>query len=228
MRKISVFIIIAVFFFTEASVVAEHKEGKWKKLKYSDGILVEKRHVEGSPLMAFRGRGTINGSILEILSIISDAKNHSQWVANCIEAKILEQLAPRKYVYYSSTKTPWPLNDRDFVSLAKIHVNKKNHSIAIVTHETKHEKAPKNTGRVRMSFIRVTWYMKALKKYKGKKTYIVFKVHANPGGSIPNWIVNMVSKKIPYKSIKNLEKRVASGKIDKSFLEKYKQYKDWY
>lgn len=228
MKRISTFIIIAIFFFAGASVVAEHKEGKWEKLKYSDGILVEKRHVEGSPLMAFRGRGTINGSILEILSIISDAKNHSQWVANCIEAKILEQLGPKKYVYYSSTKTPWPLNDRDFVSLAKVHVNKKNHSIAIVTHETKHEKAPKNTGRVRMSFIRVTWYMKAIKKYKGKKTYIVFKVHANPGGSIPNWIVNMVSKKIPYKSIKNLEKRVASGKIDKSFLEKYKQYKDWY
>ena len=107
-------------------------------------------------------------------------------------------------------------------------MNEKKKIITINTKETTHPKAPKDTGRVRMPFIRVKWMMKPLKKYQGKKTYIHFQVHADPGGLLPSWVVNMVSKKIPFKSIDNLRKHIAAGKVRKSFVDQYKQYENWY
>ena len=185
--------------------------------------------MEGSSIVEFRGFGIINGSILQILAVLSDTDRHPEWVANCIETRILEQKSDKDYIYYSSSAAPWPVTDREFISRARVLVNDKAKSITIAGRELQdHAKAPSDTGRVRMPFIRVTWYMKSLKKYKGKKTWLSFRVHADPGGLIPSWVVNLVSKKIPYESIRNLRRQIKIGDISDEFLEKYSQYKDWY
>lgn len=99
------------------------KSGVWEVIKKDQGITVERRVIEGSPLVEFKGHGVIDASVMEILAVISDTRNHPKWVANSIETRILHQSNDNGYIYYSAIKAPWPVADRDFVSKAKIIVN---------------------------------------------------------------------------------------------------------
>ena len=227
-KQILTIIVIIICLSPFLSVLADKNNNNWINLYIKEGITVQKKAVENSSLVEFRGMGVINGSLLEIAAIIYDTKNHPKWIANCIETKILQQKSDKEYIFYSSVKAPWPLSDRDFVGKAKVFVNKKEKAIIIKSHETNHPQAPVKHGRIRMPFIRITWFMKPLAKYKGKRTRLEFKVHADPGGWIPSWVTNWVSKRISFHSIKDLRKRIKSGKADKSFMENYKEYKDWY
>jgi len=202
--------------------------GEWQVIKRDQGITVERRKIEGSALVEFKGHGVVDASVMEILAVISDTKNHPKWVANSIETRILHSINDKNYVYYSAIKAPWPVADRDFVSRAKITVNEKQKSVTIQTYEVNHPDAPKNTGRVRMPFIRVTWHLQVMKGTNGRKTYLTFQVHANPGGLLPNWVINLASKGVPYKSILNLRKRLAETQMSPEFAEKFKRYKDWH
>jgi hypothetical protein len=42
----------------------------------------------------------------------------------------------------------------------------------------------------------------------GRATQAEYQVHADPGGSLPGWIVNMVSKEIPFQTIASLREQV--------------------
>ena len=76
--------------------------------------------------------------------------------------------------------------------------------------------------------MRTKWLFKPLKKYKGKKTWVSFTMHSDPGGNIPNWLINMISKVIPRKTIQNIRKMVKTKQYNPAFVEKYKRFKDWY
>jgi hypothetical protein len=56
--------------------------GTWQVIKQDQGITVERRKIEGSPLVEFKGHGVVDASVMEILAVISDTKNHPKWVAN--------------------------------------------------------------------------------------------------------------------------------------------------
>ena len=58
---------------------AESK-AKWETIRQEKGITVQKREVEGSSLVQFRGMGTVNATVLEILALIYDTDKHPQWV----------------------------------------------------------------------------------------------------------------------------------------------------
>ena len=200
------------------------KKAKWEKLIHKRGIVVHRRIIEGSPLVEFRGRGTVNGSLLEILAILADTDKYPQWVERNIGTRIIAKKSETEMIYYSSTKAPWPFQNRDFVARFRFVADEKNGWIHLLARNTKHPKAPKKSGMTRMPFIKVRW---SLKPMKPRKTWMEFRVHADPGGNIPDWVNNLVSKNIPYKSIVNLRKRIKQGKASKKFMNQYKQWDGW-
>jgi hypothetical protein len=42
----------------------------------------------------------------------------------------------------------------------------------------------------------------------GTTTRVEYQVHANPGGALPNWLVNYVSRDLPFKTIEGLRGQV--------------------
>jgi hypothetical protein len=57
-----------------------------------------------------------------------------------------------------------------------------------------------------MPFIRGHWILTAVRG--GKATEVEYQVHANPGGSLPDWIANLASKKLPQQTLLGLRKQV--------------------
>ena len=60
----------------------------------------------------------------------------------------------------------------------------------------------------------INWGEFSIRPINPNQTYIDFKIHAEPMGTIPSWIVNQIQRKWPYKFLKNSE-RAAKKTIPK-------------
>jgi hypothetical protein len=203
--------------------------GPWEQLRDDDGIVVHRRKHPGYSLHEFRGRGVIEAPIARILGVIQDIVNHPAWVDRCIAAKHLayvektaqlpgidQRLDDR--IVYNRTEGSWPVKDRDVVVTSHADFDVKGHEVRLTFRATTHPMMPPQDGAVRITFLRGHWTLRPTAG--GKHTWIEYQVHADPGGSLPTWIVNMATKTLPYKTLMNLRKQAARRRypdIEKAF-----------
>ncbi len=169
----------------------------WQLKKEASGIKIYTRTIQGYKLKEFKGVATVDADLKEIEEALRDAKNHSEWLANCEESEILEDRGDEMIVY-SVTEAPFPLSDRD--NVAEI-IFKKNGSDLKVTLEGKPNYIPEKDDYVRVPFLSAYWLLEPL---SDGKTQVTYQVHADPGGSVPTWLVNSFAVDNPYKTLECL------------------------
>ena len=209
-------------------ILAQPLMGKnpWQLIKNEKGIKVYKKADPKSKLLVFKGTGVINKELVYVLAVLADVKSLHKWIETVKRVEILEKRSNTELITYTITKAPWPLKDRDSVALGRVTFDKKNKWVHIRSRETKHRKKPVVERYVRVPYLRARWSFTPVKN--GKATWAEFTVQADPGGIIPSWVVNWVSKNVPYNSIENLRKRLQQGKFNPNFVEQNKKYmKDW-
>ena len=109
-------------------------------------------------------------------------------------------------IFYNRTKAPWPASDRDAVLRAITTLDTQKNVVRIELEAIEHPAWPPQKGAVRMPKLRGHWYLWPEKG--GEYTRAEYQVFANPGGSPPDWIINMVSKSIPHSTIVHLREQV--------------------
>src|SRR6185503_574679 len=95
----------------------------WEKIGDDDGIVVYRREVPGSPIIAFKGEGVINASILRVASILVDSTRATEWVESLAEARTLRHVSETEYIEYDHVGTPFVMKDRDFVIDCKLDLD---------------------------------------------------------------------------------------------------------
>src|SRR4051812_39450566 len=65
----------------------------WEKIGDDDGIAVYRREIPGSPVIAFKGDGVVNASILRVASVLVDSSRATEWVDSVVEAKTLRHVS---------------------------------------------------------------------------------------------------------------------------------------
>lgn len=186
----------------------EQGKGPWERVSTDDGILVERRTVPGSNLKEFRGRGIVEAPLGRVLAIIRDAPHRCEWMAQCANDYVVEENeAARLQISYHRTKAPWPVADRDSINRAELRVDLKKHRVFLPFEAISHPKVPVVSGVVRMPFLRGHWI---LEPGGAGGTIVEYQVHADPGGSLPEWVANLASKKLPLLTIVGLRKQ---GKV---------------
>jgi len=192
---------------TSVDTPAGKAAGPWEKVSNSDGILVERRTVPGSNLKEFRGRGVVDAALPRVLAVLQDAPHRTEWMSDCSSSYVIEENhEKRTQIAYHRTKAPWPVADRDSINRAEIHLDVENRRIVLPFEGIAHPKGPPVKGVVRMPFIRGHWILTAVRG--GKATEVEYQVHANPGGSLPDWIANLASKKLPQQTLIGLRRQV--------------------
>ena len=191
---------------THPDASQDQGKGPWERVSNSDGILVERRTVPGSNLKEFRGRGLIEAPLGRVLAIIRDAPHRCEWMAQCAQDYVVEENeAARVQISYHRTKAPWPVADRDSINRAELRVDLAKHRVFLPFEAITHPKVPPVKGAVRMPFLRGHWLLQPAGG--GAATQIEYHVHANPGGSLPEWIANLASKKLALLTIVGLRKQ---------------------
>lgn len=179
--------------------------GEWEEISNEDGITVWQQPVEGTSLVRFRGRGTVDASLKQILAVLQDFKRKTEWMESCVENRPLRFKGVGQRIVYNRTGSGVPLvSDRDVVVKTSLKVLEDVRGVELYAKDTKDPLAPEVDGVVRMPDLDLKWRLVVVSP---TTTDVTYEVMADPGGSLPLWLVNLVSKKIPHKTISNLRRQ---------------------
>ncbi len=174
----------------------------WEKVSEKEGVLTHRREVEDSPLVEFRGETVMDTSVAKILSILTDTPRKKEWVDRLEEAKDLRIESPFSRVEYNHTAAPWPAKDRDFIFSAKAFADPSEKAVLILLKSVEDSNTPEQDCCVRAQIVQGFYYLKSLSP---QQTKVIVAVNADPKGSVPKWIVNMIQKSWPRKTLLSLQ-----------------------
>lgn len=208
-----------------AAQSARAQTGAWEPVKTSDGVVVDRRTVDGSHLKEFRGRAEIQAPVAAILAVFNDIDHATEWMDSCNGSHAVEDLSDHEKVVYNRTHAPWPVSDRDAVLHNIVRFDEAARRVELQFWTVESEREPAHKGVVRMPFLRGHWTLSA--SPDGTKTRVEYQVHANPGGRLPDWLVNYASRDLPLKTIEGLRaqlKRRSYPAFDRELHVRYGQY----
>jgi hypothetical protein len=169
---------------------------QWKESKNKCGVKVSLKEVIGSPIKAFLVEGVVKATPEKVVKALMDFSSFTKWHYGVIESKELKKISENKSLAYMKLDFPWPVKNRDSIATSEIVKVGNNTKIII-------ERFPDNkmkTKNIRVSKTDGFWLVKSHKE----GSYVSQELHAEPGGSIPDWVVNMLLSKSPYQTFKGL------------------------
>jgi hypothetical protein len=195
---------------------------KWELVGNKDDIVTYRREVAGSPVIAIRGEGVVEASILRVASVLMDTARLPQWMDRVAEARRIRATSALHYVEYERATTPFPLTDRDFVIESWVEIDGAKKQMVLRARSATDPSTPL-TGLVRGEVLASTFTLTALDR--GQRTRVMAEVHTDPKGSIPKWMVNLVQKSWAHTTIMGLRSQVNKAGVPddpevKALLEK--------
>ena len=174
----------------------------WTKVDTEDGVMVYEK--ETGDFLAFRGEGQITAPIGKLLYVIEDPAHWDKWIENLDKGRILERKSPFHKVFYQSFDSPFPATDRDIVYEAKTRREAATGKVFVEMQSVRHPKAPKTVGvRVNLKYTRYE-----ITPLPNGKLHVVLETLSDPGGSLPNFLVNWAQRDYPVKLFQGLRKQV--------------------
>jgi hypothetical protein len=191
-KRLFLFVILLVGF---SAVVAQ---GKWELKKNENGIEVYTRKAATGNLKELRVLCELDATKAELINTLQDVGNYNAWVYSNKKSTILKTINPEKIIYYTQTRLPWPLKDRDLV--VELNINPIPEILNIQV-KSLPDYIPKNNNYIRVPYSLALWKVTETPDNKLKVDY-TFSV--DPGGSIPSWVVNATLAIGPYNSFMKL------------------------
>ncbi len=185
----------------------------WKTITRKQGILVSTRDEEGRQFPTFRGIGRVSANMWFILAVLEDANKHTQWMHDCSGSKVVEKVDDTSQIVYNRTDAPWPVADRDVVLKTKFSLTDDGKEIWARFKHTRSSKMGAVGGVIRMPYLKGHYHLVSIDE---GHSLVEYRVNADPGGTLPDWLVKQTTKDLPLYTLINLRKQVSkmSGKYD--------------
>ncbi len=196
--------LVAVLLLSASICLAD--DSGWTVIDQSDGITVSKRQQAGCSLPSFRGQGRIQGNVLQILAVMLDYKGVQHWAHGVDSSKPIQRIDERSHLLYLTSDLPWPVRDRDMIVRTNVEVLKPKQEFRISLHCQPKAQAETNLLRVQQCESTMT-----LRKIDEKTTEVDYQMTLDPGGYLPRWAIEFVTKNTPRKTLKRIEERAAES-----------------
>ncbi len=172
----------------------------WKLSKEKDGIRVYQSGVEHSNYKSIKVECILEGNYDKLMAVLNNVSLHKDWVYNNKTSHIISRVSPYEFYYYTETFLPWPMSNRDAIVHLKMNKDSLNRFLKITALGVP-DYLPEKSGKVRVTKSNISWYVTMPTTHTINILYIF---EAEPGGSLPAWVVNMFADKGPYESFKKL------------------------
>mgnify|MGYP001224500150 CR=1 FL=1 len=178
---------------------------EWESLGETKKVKGFVKPVPGSTLKAFKGITVIEAPMKKVYWVISNnnADFRKQWVNRLETTKVLEEKSKYERVTYGAFDLPWPISNRDYVYHVK--ASKKGENVYIAIKSTTHSDAPSTVG-VRAHLNNSNYVLEPLGE---NKTKVTVEIHTDPKGLLPSWLVNLIQKNWPVKTLNGIRKQTA-------------------
>lgn len=197
--RLNLILILAFLFNTQ---LFAQKVDSWTLSKNSDEIKVFTRLIPGTEFKEFKSETIINASIEEIVEILRNVEQFDTWMPDIEKCYLIKRDGHRQW-YYIETELPYPMENRDMVYHSIL--TKEKPAIAKIQIKGLPQYLPEKKGISRLKSVEGYWLIQSINE---KQTKVVYQVYANPGGTVPYWLVNRFSIEVPYKILFNLRKKL--------------------
>jgi hypothetical protein len=172
----------------------------WKLSKDKDGIKVYVAENPKSKFKVIKVECTLVGTFDKLASVLTDVAHLKDWGYSTKISYLIKTISPYELYYYNETYIPWPMSNRDAVVHMKITRDSLQRFMLVnLTGENKF--VPDKAGNVRVISLNINWYVTMP---TSNTISIVYTFDANPGGSLPAWLVNSFVDKGPYETFRKL------------------------
>lgn len=191
-----------------AEWIVPHPSSTWELANEVEGVKVYTKSVEDSNLKELKIEMWFKQTTLdEIIAVINDGTSYTDWLYKCMHAENIQRISPKEKIDYFQLDFPWPLSDRDIYNHAQMSQDSTTKQLTIKSDAV--TTFSEKDGFVRVPSNRTRWYF--FPKENGD-IFLEYYTAPNPGGNIPNWLVNLVIDKGPTKTMLQLKKLVQAQK----------------
>ena len=162
-------------------------------------IQVFTRTVGDSPLKEFKGVTHIKADTSAFVALLEDSEAATSWMHNVLKFEVSQDVSDTEKVVYIVNKTPWPVTDRDAYTRSVMTADAAGVVTSALSAEPEFKAA--DDDFIRMPALEGSW------KFAPQADGVVevtYQVHANPGGSLPDWLVNAIVVETPLNTLENL------------------------
>jgi hypothetical protein len=179
-------------------------QDKWTLKVNKEGIEIYTRHAAHSDVKAIKVNCVLPVTLSQLVAVIMDVNTGADWVYSTKSSVLLKKVSPAELYYYSEVQLPWPASNRDFVAHLIVHQDPQTKTVT-VDGLMAADYIPVKKNIVRVTQSTGKWVISPA----GNNTVrIEYTLEADPGGTIPAWLVNMFVTRGPLETFRKLKQQV--------------------
>jgi len=185
----------------------------WTLGKQSKGIRLYTHPVPGMSIDEFRGLGKDGIRIDVVYQVLTDLPAYKDWVDYLAASSIVRHDTPDEYIVYHHYDLPWPFSDRDI--LVRVTLQRDyDHGMLSAKMRAVPDTVlvPVCEGCVRIPFMDGDIHMRYVTR---DSTEGYFTERLDLGGSMPQWLNEMIGSELPFVVLSKLRVECRKPKYNK-------------
>lgn len=181
--------------------------GGWRLLTARDGILVFRQYSRQTQLETFRGVMRMKlPDEYAMLALYNDVEAFPRWLHMINGASELGRNNPLDRLLRFQINLLWPVKDREaIVNTTLVQVTTEEEESVTAFMESRPRRAPPNDDFVRIPELDGIF---RLERVAPETVEVTFQVSLDMGGWIPDWMVNLALRNMPFHTLRNLREVV--------------------
>ncbi|MEO7988860.1 MAG: START domain-containing protein [Chryseolinea sp.] len=199
-----------IFLFLSTTVLFAQVECELKKDQ--DSIKVYSCSTEASKFKSIKASFVVNATAPQLAAMVMDIAGYNDWQYKTINAKILKWINKQELIYYVEIVAPWPVSNRDVIVHLKVEQDPLTKKMIFMANGMP-DYIPEKEGITRVPMSKSKWVVVPISSNKLKVEY---SMNIDPSGSVPAWMVNMVSAEGPFESFYTLKSKIKERNYTKA------------
>ena len=190
------------------TAIAIPTENNWQLIKNEDGIKVYIFETKYSDIVKAKTQTIIKAPLNKVKATLDDINHRHEWVPFLKVSRVLSEYKNNKRIEYSHFSAPWPASDRDFVYQIEL-IAESDQQLVYKMYSVETELKPEDVSKIRADLYESIYTLTVIDK---ETTAVELIFHADPKGWLPNWIINIIQRVLPFKILRNLKARLDTTK----------------
>jgi hypothetical protein len=203
-----------LFFIANVSFSQKHD---WVLKNEKEGVKVYYRKT--ADIYELKLAASLKTSLDGLIQLLSEVEHYPDWGYKVTESRLLQKVSDTEVYYYSKLDFPWPLDDRDIIMHTRMEQDPVTRRV-VATSMAMPDYIPAVKGVERIRKATTKW---TLVPDPSGWTYVEYYIYSDPGGNLPDWLVNMALDVGPRETIKSIRKFIQLPKYREAKLDYIKK-----
>ncbi len=209
MKRVGKYLLVfmAIILVASFKVPQQGQIDGWVYERDKKGIKIFTRKSKWGKLRDCRATMTVAITPEQMLKVLTDFDSYKSWMPRCRKSSVVARMGDNEFIVHMVFNGTWPVKDRDCV--VRVKYEKDPHTGIITITETSEPKyIREESDIVRIQQLVSVWKLAP----KNGGTEVTNEYSSNPGGNIPDWLVNTQSVDNPMSTFENLQEKSSTRK----------------